>query len=421
MQPSAAGQSIANDFERSGHFTVFWSAMTESTVLSPKIPSASPESTGEGQLGLTDSPIRRGPLRRLFSDVAVVFEWLLGAVALVVGLAVLATVSIAGFASLGYLLEATGRVGRSGKLRDGLVGIRKAARIGGVLLVTALWWLPLNFLASLRADAELIQPHSAPARHWSAALAIVTLLAVAHVGCGLLRGGRLRHFLIPPNPLLLLRLLTARGFHAARDGLWQFVVGLRLPHYFRLGLCGAIGALVWLGPPITMLVLWHRAPLVAFVGAVLFAWALCYVPFLQAQFAAQNRFSALFEIRAVRERFRRAPLAFWFAFLCTLALALPLYLLKIELLPRELTWLPSLLFVLFMFPARLVAGWAYWRSEKRVERRAWLSRILARLGMLPVVFVYVLIVFFSQFTAWYGVWSLYEQHAFLLPAPFVGL
>ena len=39
--------------------------------------------------------------------------------------------------------------------------------------------------------------------------------------------------------------------------------------------------------------------------------------------------------------------------------------------------------------------------------------------MLPVVGFYVLIVFFTQYTAWYGKWSLYEQHAFLLPVPFL--
>jgi hypothetical protein len=33
---------------------------------------------------------------------------------------------------------------------------------------------------------------------------------------------------------------------------------------------------------------------------------------------------------------------------------------------------------------------------------------------------YVLIVFFTQFTSWTGVWSLYEQHAFLVPVPFFG-
>ena len=223
----------------------------------------------------------------------------------IVGLAVLATIPVAGLGSLGYFLEATGRVGRSGRLRDGLVGIRKAARMGGVLCVLTLWWMPLNLLASLRADAELMQPGSPAARRLGAWLIGLTLLALTHVACGLLRGGRLRHFLLPPNPMRLARLSTPSGFASARDAVWEFVVGLRLPHYFRLGLGGAIGALVWLGPPITLLVLWRAAPLVGLIGAALFGWTLCYVPFLQAHYAAQNRFGALFELRAVRERFRR--------------------------------------------------------------------------------------------------------------------
>ena len=40
----------------------------------------------------------------------------------------------------------------------------------------------------------------------------------------------------------------------------------------------------------------------------------------------------------------------------TLTLAIPLYLLKAELIPREVAWLPSLVFVTFMFPARLAVG-----------------------------------------------------------------
>jgi hypothetical protein len=31
------------------------------------------------------------------------------------------------------------------------------------------------------------------------------------------------------------------------------------------------------------------------------------------------------------------------------------------------------------------------------------------------------IVYFTQFTSWHGVASLYEQHAFLLPVPFLDL
>jgi len=38
---------------------------------------------------------------------------------------------------------------------------------------------------------------------------------------------------------------------------------------------------------------------------------------------------------------------------------------------------------------------------------------------LPVAALYVLVVFFSQYTAWHGVLSLYEQHAFLVPVPFL--
>ena len=44
----------------------------------------------------------------------------------------------------------------------------------------------------------------------------------------------------------------------------------------------------------------------------------------------------------------------------------------------------------------------------------------ARLSTLPVAAAYVGIVFLSQYAAWEGIWSLYEQHAFLLPVPFVG-
>ncbi len=41
--------------------------------------------------------------------------------------------------------------------------------------------------------------------------------------------------------------------------------------------------------------------------------------------------------------------------------------------------------------------------------------------MVPVVLIYVVIAYFTQYLSWYGVWSLYEQHAFLVPAPFLGM
>ena len=104
----------------------------------------------------------------------------------------------------------------------------------------------------------------------------------------------------------------------------------------------------------------------------------------------------------------------------TLAMAIPLYLLKAELIPREAAWLPALFFVTLMFPARLLVGWAVGRAERREQPRIWISRWAARLAALPVVFIYALLVYFTQFTSWYGAWSLYEQHAFLVPVPFLG-
>jgi hypothetical protein len=100
--------------------------------------------------------------------------------------------------------------------------------------------------------------------------------------------------------------------------------------------------------------------------------------------------------------------------------AIPLYLLKIELIPREVAWLPGLFFVGFLFPSRVVCGWAYGRGGLRVNRRHWLWRGVGRLAMLPIAALYVLIVFLAQYTSWGGIWSLYEQHAFLLPVPFLG-
>jgi hypothetical protein len=134
-----------------------------------------------------------------------------------------------------------------------------------------------------------------------------------------------------------------------------------------------------------------------------------------------NRLSAVFGLRAVRADFRRAPWAFAFAFVVTLLFALPLYLLKIEIVPREAAWLPSLVFIAFIFPARLLTGWALARAVRRPTPRHWFFRWTGRLPFLPAAAFYVLIVFFTQYTSWNGVWSLYEQHAFLVPVPFFGL
>ncbi len=129
----------------------------------------------------------------------------------------------------------------------------------------------------------------------------------------------------------------------------------------------------------------------------------------------------MFEVRAVRDHFRRAPVAFLIALAGTLLFAVPLYLLKIEIIPRERPGCRAWCSFAFIFPARLLAGWAYGRAGRRTEPRNIVTRSGARLLMAPLAIAYVVIVYFTQFTSWHGIASLYEQHAFLVPVPFLGL
>jgi hypothetical protein len=363
----------------------------------------------------------RSRWRRLRDTIGSGAEWLFGAASLVLALAFLATYPVLQMLSLGYLLEASGRIARTGRLRDGFVGVRKAARVGGMFFGVWLMLLPLRFASLMAASARLIEPNSRADRGWSTALVVLSALMTVHIVGACWRGGKLRHFFWPA-PIRLLKQLRQRGAYArARDAVYDFVVGLRLPYYFWLGVRGFIGGLIWLFAPVSLLAAGQKAPLLGFVGGVALLVVLFYLPFVQTRFAAENRFRAMFEIRPVRTWFRRAPVAFLIALGVTLLFAVPLYLLKIEIIPREAAWLPSLVFVIFIYPTRLLTGWACGYAGRRTRNRNWFLRQFARLGMLPVAALYVLIIFFTQFTSWHGVASLYEQHAFLVPVPFLGL
>jgi hypothetical protein len=375
------------------------------------------EAAGEFQPAGRFRRFVRGTYRLILSTT----DWLFGAAALIVGLSLLSTYPLLQMLSLGYLLEASGRIARTGRLRDGFVGMRKASRVGSLVFGAWLVLLPLRFVSNIATSARLIDPDSRATRGWSIALAVLTALAAIHIIGACWRGGRLRHFLWP-RPIRLIKSLLRRGAYSrSRDAVWDFVMSLRLPYYFWLGIRGFVGGLIWLFIPISLLAAGRRAPGVGLLGALVLMWVLLYLPFLQARFAAENRFRAQFEISEIRKLFRRAPILFWLSLFCTLLFAVPLYLLKIEIVPREAAWLPSLLFVVFIYPARLLTGWSCGLALRREKNRNFFVRQAARLAMLPVVALYVFIVFFTQYTSWHGVASLYEQHAFLVPVPFLGL
>jgi hypothetical protein len=390
-------------------------------------------------VGLAPIPRQRLTLWRLVCwagyGIASASEWVFGVVSLIVGLAVLAAVPVLQFLSLGYLLEAGGRIARTGRLRDGFIGVRPAARAGGIVLGVWLMLLPVRLVSSLALSAQIIAPDGVLARRWRVGLVALTVFMVLHVVVALSRGGKLRYFLWPfGNPVWLVRRLWRGGYYAeARDGVWDFITALRLPYYFWLGVRGFAGGLLWLVLPVSLLALGSliglrgtpaAAGLGFLIGVIGAGQLMCVVlllPFLQMRFVAENRFRALFDWGAVVADFFRAPWAFAVAFVITLLFALPLYLLKIEMIPREVAWLPSLFFIVFIYPTRLLAGWAYSRARRREKPRNPFFWLTGPLLAVPALLFYVLFVYITQFTSWNGIWSLYEQHAFLLPIPFMGM
>ena len=399
-------------------------------------------------------------------------EWLFGLASLIGTLAVLAAIPIVNFIALGYLLEASGRVARSGKLRDGFIDMPKFARIGSLVAGTWLCLLLPRLVSSLATDVWLLDPDSPRARAWQFGLILCTVMVVGHVLLAWYSGGRLRHFfwpLLAPFQLagrflfggiigpitrpLVCRVWPAladdiyamrplrewfppaivfdgfrhgRFYASARDAVWDFVVSLKLPQYFWLGLRGFVGALVWLILPSLMLMAGTSGRgggtiLIGYLGALAMAFVLLYLPFLQTHFACHNRLAAMFQWTAVRDQFRRAPIAYWFALAITLLFAVPLYLLKIEPPPRELWWTVTIFFILFIYPARLLTGWAVGRAMHHSKPRFFLFRWMSRLAAIPVVLFYVLVVFLTQYTSFLGPASILEQHAFLVPVPFLAL
>ena len=347
-----------------------------------------------------------------------------GVATLIVGLSLLATLPVLQFLCLGYLLVAGARVARGDRLRDCLPGLDLLGHLGGIMLgFWLLLWIP-RLLASLARDAYLIDPGGSTGRTLTILAIGLALLLGLHAVAATARGGRLRYMLLP-RPITEFRALRAlfsrEGYRAARDTVWDAVASLDLGTLIKAGVLGFLAAIIWLLVPTTLLALGSQAPILAVLGCVTMAMVVFYLPFLQLRVAQEGRLGALMDIETVRRAHAGAPLATAAALLLTVAFTLPLYLLKIELIPREAMWLPGILFVALMLPARLACGWALRRGLARPAPRHRLLRVLGRLVVVPILGLYAVALYFTQYLSWYGSLSLYEQHAFLPPVPFLGL
>ena len=291
---------------------------------------------------------------------------------LVIILAILSAVPMLQIVTLGYLLESTGRITRSGRIRDGLFLLSQAGKIGMACVAAFLFCLPIQLMSNWAFAAELVNPGSnQPFVFRTIGMILVFLLAI-HLAWVWFRGNTRWWSYFRPRPLEFSRnIIRAETWVDARDRLWDFVTSLQLPSLFWLGLRGMAGTLVWIVVPAALLVGSLRngedagAVLIGLLSVLLMSIVLLYLPYLQVRFAAENRLRAMFEVGAVRHHFRASPLCFFVGLLATYLFAIPLYLLKIEATPEEVTWAPCIVMVAFLLPARLLTGFAMSRATRR--------------------------------------------------------
>ncbi len=366
--------------------------------------------------------VLRHPLRAAYW----LFEVAFGIVSLFAFLALLAAIPVVNVLALGYMLEAEGRVARTGKLRYAMPLLPLAPKLGGIAFGTWIWCWLVRLVADAASDAELIAPGSGVAVGWQIALTVVTIGVAIHVVLAIARGGRLGLFFWPTplNGLWLVRRLM-RGDYSELAGraVGEFIAALRLRHHFWLGLRGFIGAFAWLCIPTALFSALRDTSkpgqvLLTLFGGFLLVCVLSWVPFLQARFAAEQRWSALFELRAVRTMYRRTPIALLLSVVVMYALALPLYLFKLFETPPDMLWLLTPVFVASIYPARIFVGWAYSWSQRK-ERKSWLIlRAACAIILWPLLSFYVFVLFFTPAVGAAGRAVLFQHHAVLLPWPF---
>lgn len=365
------------------------------------------------------------PLRQPIRATSWIVQLLFGLASLFLMLVVLAAIPLLNFLALGYLLEAEGRVARTGKLRYCFPLLPLAPRLGSIFLGMWLWLWPIRWITDAAADAQLIAPGTFVPAAWSIAKVMLVSAITIHLILALARGGGFWCFFRPIKNLrwLIGQLRHGTYFDTASLAIKEFVAALKLRHHFWLGLRGFAGAFAWLFIPTVcfgaMQSTQKPGPIfVTLFGGLLLIMTLSWLPFLQAHFAAQNRFAAFRDLKLIREYFRRSPILFFLAIVVLYALALPLYLTKVAVPPRDALWMITPIFIATIYPARIFIGWCYARAARR-ERRAWFFIRWPLWAVLtPLLAFYLFLFFFTPAISAYGRRVLFEHHALLLPSPF---
>lgn len=364
--------------------------------------------------------ILKHPIRAFFWFVRAGF----GIVSLILMLAVIAAIPVVNFLALGYLLEVEGRVARTGKLRNAFLLLDVAPRFGSIVLGIWLWVIPLRLIATMRGDVAFLDPGGNAERLLNAFAPFFAALVAAHLCLALARGGSLSCFFRPIKNIrwLMNRWHSGDYMAHATAGVQDILLRLRLRHHFWLGVRGFTGAAIWLVIP-TALFAQARPDrgitiLLSIVGGIGLVVVFSWLPFLQARFAMTGEWRDMFDRKAIKQLYRRTPLAWFLATATVFVMALPLYLPKVYLLPSDAMWLVTIVFIVTIYPARVLTGWVVYRATHR-ETEPWFGwRWLSRTLTVPLLALYVFLLFFTPLIGEHGKGVLFEHHALLLPVPF---
>lgn len=402
------------------------------------------------------------------------FRWVGGMFGVGFLLAWLATVPIVQFLTLGYFVEVTRRVIKSGRLRDGFLGAEHGWVVSKWMFGLAVTWLPLLAVSRMRYDAWLIDPLSTSYASWRVWEFVVFGLTVMHwIGVGL-TGGQLRHFFWPllvPWYLLtgLVKRVLSVGWvqsiieqtlgvvfpkataayyrsvplsnwfvpavlwrHLRRgtllsessDRFWNWVATLRPGYYFSWGVGSLAGMAIWfVGPTLWLLIATRAAnPAVEgfgfFLGLLHLFMTLQYYPLVHCRYCETGRWRSYWQWRQAASRYWYSPLRLCLAAALSLLLTFPLWLTRIAMIPYELWWLLSGLYVVLLGPVWLMWGWAWHHASTKPQSVTWVWG----LSLMPIFWAVILgqLIFtlVSIYTSWQGVFNILLHPTFNIPTPF---
>lgn len=413
-------------------------------------------------------------LLRVVGGVQRGFRWVGGMFGVGFLLAWLATIPIVQFLTLGYFVEVTHRVVKSGRLRDGFLGANDGWAVSKWMFGLAVTWLPLLAVSRMRYDAWLVDPLSTTFATWRFWEFVVFGLTVVHwIGVGL-TGGQLRHFFWPLLvPWYLMTGVVKRGLSIrwaqllvektvgcilpktvaayyrsvplsdwfvpavvwrhlrqgtllseSSDRFWNWVAHLRLGYYFSWGLGAFAGMLIWFGGPTLWLLIATRAAnpaaegLFFFVGLVHLFLSLQYYPLVHCRYCETGRWRSYWQWRQAACRYWYSPLRLCLAAAMSLVLTVPLWLTRIAMIPYELWWLLSGFYVVLLGPVWLTWGWAWHHASTKPRSTTWIWGLSLMPIFWALVVGQVIFTLVSIYTSWQGVFNILLHPTFNIPSPF---